>query len=131
VLKALAMASRCHLTPGQSGCDSPFALSNFTLDFLDEHWASEIDFVICELSLITFFKGVKPRHLGTGDNARHDNDGKLPRTTKEIYDLNHVVATKMEEVFVRKGIPVVPSLGKVLRSSSCGVLTGSTFCRQQ
>jgi endopolyphosphatase len=32
-----------------SGCDSPFTLSNFTLDFLDKHWASDIDFVICTL----------------------------------------------------------------------------------
>ncbi|KAI0068865.1 endopolyphosphatase [Artomyces pyxidatus] len=77
-----------------SDCDSPFRLTNLTLDFLDKNWASEIDFVIW-----------------TGDNARHDNDRKLPRTLKEIYDLNHVIATKMEDVFLKKGVPVVPSLG--------------------
>ncbi|KAI0269150.1 endopolyphosphatase [Gloeopeniophorella convolvens] len=65
-----------------SDCDSPFRLTNLTLDFLDKNWASEIDFVIW-----------------TGDNARHDNDRKLPRTMREIYELN------------RKGVPVVPSLG--------------------
>lgn len=52
-----------------SECDSPFRLSNFTLDFLDEHWTSEIDFVICELVqfLHTRFLRAMP---GTGDNAR-------------------------------------------------------------
>ncbi|KAH7929456.1 hypothetical protein BV22DRAFT_1143330 [Leucogyrophana mollusca] len=77
-----------------SECDSPFSLTNFTFDFLDEHWSDEIDFVIW-----------------TGDNARHDNDEELPRTLDEIYDLNRVIAGRMEEVFLRKGIPVVPSLG--------------------
>ncbi|KAI0045296.1 hypothetical protein FA95DRAFT_1607798 [Auriscalpium vulgare] len=77
-----------------SDCDSPFRLTNLTLDFLDKNWASEIDFVIW-----------------TGDNARHDNDRKLPRTLKEIYELNNVVATRMNDVFLSRGIPVVPSLG--------------------
>lgn len=77
-----------------SSCDSPFSLTNFTLDFLDEHWTSEIDFVIW-----------------TGDNARHDNDDDIPRPLDEIYDLNRAVAKKMEHVFLSKGIPVVPSLG--------------------
>lgn len=77
-----------------SSCDSPFSLTNFTLDFLDEYWTSEIDFVIW-----------------TGDNARHDNDHDIPRPLDEIYDLNRAVAKKMEHVFLKKGIPVVPSLG--------------------
>ncbi|KAG0698681.1 Metallo-dependent phosphatase-like protein [Suillus ampliporus] len=77
-----------------SSCDSPLSLTNFTFDFLDEHWASEIDFVIW-----------------TGDNARHDNDYDIPRPLDEIYDLNRAVAKKMEHVFLSKGIPVVPSLG--------------------
>ncbi|KAF8897542.1 endopolyphosphatase [Infundibulicybe gibba] len=75
-------------------CDSPFELTNFTLDFLEEKWASEIDFVVW-----------------TGDNARHDNDRNLPRTPAEIYDLNRAIAKKMEKIFTKKGIPVVPSLG--------------------
>ncbi|KAJ7682793.1 endopolyphosphatase [Mycena polygramma] len=77
-----------------SECDSPFRLTNRTLDFIEKKWASEIDFVIW-----------------TGDNARHDNDRKLPRTPNEIYDLNRAVATKMASVFTSRGIPVVPSLG--------------------
>jgi hypothetical protein len=44
--------------------------------------------------------------------ASHDNDRKIPRTVKEIYDLNTMIATKMENIFLRKGIPVVPSLGE-------------------
>ncbi|KAF5387835.1 hypothetical protein D9615_000419 [Tricholomella constricta] len=77
-----------------SDCDSPFRLTNFTLDFLNKKWASEVDFVIW-----------------TGDNARHDSDPKLPRTPDEIYSLNRAVTSKMKEVFTSKGIPVVPSLG--------------------
>ncbi|KAG5221087.1 Endopolyphosphatase [Salix suchowensis] len=79
-----------------SECDSPLILTNFTLDFLDKHWASELDFVIW-----------------TGDNARHDNDRKLPRTPSEIYELNRAVASKMEKTFGSKGIPVIPSLAHV------------------
>ena len=30
-----------------SDCDSPFALTNFTLDHLEKHWADEVDFVVC------------------------------------------------------------------------------------
>ncbi|TFK55714.1 hypothetical protein OE88DRAFT_1621507 [Heliocybe sulcata] len=77
-----------------SDCDSPFSLTNFTLDYLDKKWTDDIDFVIW-----------------TGDNARHDNDRRRPRTTDEIYHLNRVMANKMQEVFLSKGIPVVPSLG--------------------
>ncbi|KAF7352779.1 RFX-type winged-helix domain-containing protein [Mycena venus] len=73
---------------------SPFRLTNLTLDFIEKKWASEIDFVIW-----------------TGDNARHDNDRKLPRTPTEIYDLNRAVAGKMNSVFTSRGIPVIPSLG--------------------
>jgi endopolyphosphatase len=69
-------------------------LTNLTLDFLDKHWASEIDFVVW-----------------TGDNVRHDNDRKIPRTLDEIFGLNSMLATAMENIFLKKGIPVVPSLG--------------------
>lgn len=47
----------------------------------------------------------------TGDNVRHDNDHKIPRTLDEIYGLNSMLATAMENIFLKKGIPVVPSLG--------------------
>ncbi|THH33616.1 hypothetical protein EUX98_g608 [Antrodiella citrinella] len=76
-----------------SECDSPFALTNYTLDYLEHEWASDIDFVVW-----------------TGDSARHDNDRKLPRTTKEIYGLNRAVSRKMEAAFSSKGIPVIPSI---------------------
>lgn len=75
-------------------CDSPWTLTNFTFEHLEEHWSSEIDFVIW-----------------TGDNARHDEDHEIPRPLDEIFALNRAVAKKMEDVFLRKGIPVVPSLG--------------------
>ncbi|KAI0796639.1 Metallo-dependent phosphatase-like protein [Abortiporus biennis] len=77
-----------------SDCDSPVSLTNYTLDFLDKKWSSDIDFVIW-----------------TGDSARHDNDRKLPRTTKEIYELNRMMTSKMENAFLKKGIPVIPSIG--------------------
>ncbi|KAJ3869568.1 Metallo-dependent phosphatase-like protein [Lentinula novae-zelandiae] len=77
-----------------SACDAPLTLTNYTLDFLAEHWTEDIDFVIW-----------------TGDNARHENDRKIPRTTNEIYELNGSIANRMNEIFTTKGIPVVPSLG--------------------
>jgi endopolyphosphatase len=43
--------------------------------------------------------------------ASHDNDRKIPRTPKEIFDLNSMLAREMENIFIKKGIPVVPSLG--------------------
>ncbi|KAG1768189.1 hypothetical protein EDD22DRAFT_844217 [Suillus occidentalis] len=78
-------------------CDSPWTLTNYTFEHLEDHWSSEIDFVIW-----------------TGDNARssrHDEDHEIPRPLDEIVALNRAVAKKMEDVFLRKGIPVVPSLG--------------------
>lgn len=44
--------------------------------------------------------------------ASHDNDHKIPRTLDEISGLNNMLATAMENIFVKKGIPVVPSLGE-------------------
>jgi len=68
---------------------------------------------------------------GTGDNARyivmiiagaqfincgrHDEDHKIPRTPSEVFDLNRQVATRMEKIFLKKGIPVVPSIGRGIR----------------
>jgi endopolyphosphatase len=48
---------------------------------------------------------------GTGDNARHDIDRDLPRTPKEIYNLNRMVAKKMDDVFGSRGVKIVPSIG--------------------
>jgi len=44
--------------------------------------------------------------------ASHDNDHKIPRTLDEIFGLNSMLATAMEKIFLKKGIPVIPSLGK-------------------
>jgi hypothetical protein len=44
--------------------------------------------------------------------ASHDNDHKIPRTLDEIFGLNSMLATAMENIFLKKGIPVVPSLGE-------------------
>lgn len=42
---------------------------------------------------------------------RHDSDRKRPRTTNEIYTFNRAMAKRMEEVFLSRGIPVIPSIG--------------------
>ena len=48
--------------------------------------------------------------------ASHDNDHKIPRTLDEIFGLNNMLATAMEKIFLKKGIPVVPSLGEYKQS---------------
>lgn len=89
------------------------------------------------LSFVRLFRTLQPTLLtqacsGTGDSARyarlvnsekpnacmsrrHDNDRKIPRTLKEIYALNRVMAKRMEEIFTSRGIPVIPSIGTVSR----------------
>lgn len=121
-------------------------LTNFTLDYLEKHWAKEIDFVICaspplcvrtknlihiqgpeivqgETTLLSSSPLHKPFLLFI---HRHDNDRKLPRTPAEIYDSNLRVAERMEDIFVRRGIPVVPSLGE---SYFCWVVCQSLILR--
>ncbi|KAG0709642.1 hypothetical protein DFH29DRAFT_869942 [Suillus ampliporus] len=118
-----SQSSQCHRTEPDderragyygtpfSECDSPLALTNFTFDFLEDRWSSEIDFVICTHALLASFPALNWSTVGTGDNARHDEDDEIPRALDEIFALNRIVAKKMEDVFLRKGIPVVPSLG--------------------
>jgi hypothetical protein len=53
----------------------------------------------------------------------HDNDRKIPRTPKEIYDLNSMLTAEMEDIFLKKGVPVVPSLGEFTNIHSRGCLT--------
>jgi hypothetical protein len=55
--------------------------------------------------------------VGTGDNARHDIDRQYPRTPKEIYELNRMMAGRMSDVFGSKGVKVVPSMGNNVRPS--------------
>ena len=54
--------------------------------------------------------------------ASHDNDRKIPRTLNEISDLNSILATEMENIFLKKGIPVVPCLGEIT-----SIYRGSVF----
>lgn len=49
IQRGLVHASCLYLTSSCRECDSPFSLTNFTLDFLKENWGDEIDFVICTL----------------------------------------------------------------------------------
>ena len=83
-------------------CDTSIQLANATFDYIHReimHHQGGIDFVIW-----------------TGDNARHDNDNRYPRTLKQIYDSNEFMVNKMQELFGRDRysdhfIPVVPTLG--------------------
>ncbi|KAI3484772.1 hypothetical protein L1887_52058 [Cichorium endivia] len=47
--------------------------------------------------------------IWTGDSARHDNDDKLPRSSKEIFELNRWTLDQLERAF--PGVPLVPSVG--------------------
>lgn len=85
-----------------SGCDSPVILMEETLRWIKENLRDKIDFVIW-----------------TGDNIRHDNDRKHPRTEAQIFDMNNIVADKMTELFSVGNeedprdfdVSVIPSLG--------------------
>lgn len=85
-----------------SGCDSPIVLMEETLRWVKENLRDRIDFVIW-----------------TGDNVRHDNDRKNPRTEMQIFDMNNVVADEMTALFSAGNeedprdfdVSVVPSLG--------------------
>ena len=83
-----------------SECDSPIQLVNATFEFLQRRiLKDDIDFVVW-----------------TGDNARHDNDNRYPRTLKQIYASNKFLVDKMQDTFGRnkyskKFIPVIPTMG--------------------
>lgn len=85
-----------------SGCDSPVVLMEETLRWVNDNLRDKIDFVIW-----------------TGDNVRHDNDRKNPRTEAQIFDMNNIVANKMTELFSAGNeedprdfdVSVIPSLG--------------------
>lgn len=99
----------CHRKHGPAGyygaetsaCDSPKALVNATLEWIRDHLADQVDFV-----------------LWTGDSARHDNDEKLPRTQKEVIALNEFMVAGLANVFGTDGdpshdfaVPIVPTFG--------------------
>ncbi|KAF9174012.1 Endopolyphosphatase [Mortierella sp. AD011] len=79
-------------------CDSPLALADATLSWIDQNLVGSIDFVVW-----------------TGDNARHDSDNTHPRTQEQINQMNDAMAKKFLEAFPRgpdgKRIPVVPCIG--------------------
>ncbi|CAI4057694.1 hypothetical protein SUVZ_02G5580 [Saccharomyces uvarum] len=85
-----------------SGCDSPVLLMEETLRWVKENLRDKIDFVIW-----------------SGDNVRHDNDRRNPRTEAQIFDMNDIVAGKMTEIFSAGNVEdprdfdvsVIPSLG--------------------
>jgi endopolyphosphatase len=97
----------CHRGKGAAGylgaagsdCDSPRALINETLDWIEKNLKDQMDFVIW-----------------TGDSARHDNDEDIPRTEKQIEEFNQVLVDGLVKVFSTGEnndplIPIVPNLG--------------------
>lgn len=87
-------------------CDTPLSLMNATFQWINDNLKDQIDFVIW-----------------TGDSARHDNDEQIPRTEKEIVNLNKLVVSKFVEVFGKDDniddpdptndfvVPIVPTFG--------------------
>ncbi|KAF8962033.1 Endopolyphosphatase [Entomortierella lignicola] len=79
-------------------CDSPLALADATLSWIDKNLVGSIDFVVW-----------------TGDNARHDSDNTHPRTQEQINQMNDAMAKKFLQAFPRdsdgRRIPIVPSIG--------------------
>ena len=104
----------CHRGSGAAGiygaettdCDSPFTLVNATFQWINDNLKDTIDFVVW-----------------TGDSARHDADERLPRTEKQVLDLNEMLVNKFTEVFGKDDnindtdptndfiIPIVPNFG--------------------
>lgn len=89
----------CHSGKGDAGkygdailgCDAPMALVEETIDWVADNLGDKIDFIVW-----------------TGDNIRHDNDRKFPRTEQAIFDMNEKIADLMHEKF---GSLPIPSLG--------------------
>ncbi|ODQ81759.1 hypothetical protein BABINDRAFT_159999, partial [Babjeviella inositovora NRRL Y-12698] len=85
-----------------SGCDAPMVLVEDTIKWIKENLADKIDFVVW-----------------TGDNVRHDNDRRLPRSEQIIFELNEKLGELMYDTFHKGDNPdphamrvmVVPSLG--------------------
>lgn len=84
------------------GCDAPEDLIDYTLDWIKENLRDKIDFVIW-----------------TGDNVRHDNDRRIPRTEMQILDMNDQVSKKVQKVFADPDsdnprdfdVDLIPSIG--------------------
>ena len=74
------------------GCDSPIILVTETFQHLANEFKGDIDFI-----------------LWTGDNSRHDNDRKIPRTSFEIMGNNMDLSERLSFHF--PDIPIVPTIG--------------------
>ncbi|KAL8846813.1 MAG: hypothetical protein Q9221_008121 [Calogaya cf. arnoldii] len=104
----------CHWGEGDAGifgaektdCDSPISLVNATFQWINDNLKDTIDFIVW-----------------TGDSARHDNDELIPRTEKQVIELNEMMVHKFVEVFGKPdnindtdptndfSIPIVPNFG--------------------
>lgn len=102
--------SACHSGEGTAskygdammGCDSPYALVEETITWVQQNLKDKIDFIIW-----------------TGDNVRHDNDRAIPRTELQIFDVNQNISDLMFEKFKDHNtpdprgfeVPLIPSIG--------------------
>lgn len=100
----------CHAGDGNSGeygdavlgCDSPVALMEGTLRWINDNLKDKIDFIIW-----------------TGDNIRHDNDRRYPRTEMHIFDMNQHVSDLFYDIVKNPDtknprnllVDIIPSLG--------------------
>lgn len=95
----LSVDDMCHSGKGSAskygdailGCDSPLELVEETLDWVKENLHDKIDFIVW-----------------TGDNMRHDNDRRHPRSERDIFEMNEKVAAMFYERF---GLMPIPLLG--------------------
>ncbi|KAJ3097328.1 Endopolyphosphatase [Phlyctochytrium planicorne] len=102
----------------QSGCDSPPLLVNETLEYIrserfgvettkeSERWRKgkgreEMDERTEEFGFV----------LWTGDSSRHDRDGRIPKTEKEVFEANAAIVTELLKTFDPIKTPIVPSIG--------------------
>lgn len=84
------------------GCDAPMVLVKDTVEWIKNNLRDEIDFIVW-----------------TGDNVRHDNDRRFPRTEQVIFDLNQEISDLLYETFKSTNdsnmrsmdVDLIPSLG--------------------
>ncbi|SJX60952.1 related to PPN1-vacuolar endopolyphosphatase [Sporisorium reilianum f. sp. reilianum] len=84
-----------------SDCDSPPRLVESSLTWAARNLVQSGSASAAELGLDFI--------IWTGDSARHDNDNKLPRSNKEIFELNRWTLQQLETAF--PGVPLVPTVG--------------------
>ncbi|KAK6201710.1 phosphate metabolism transcription is regulated by PHO system [Scheffersomyces amazonensis] len=102
-----ALDEQCHSGKGKAGkygdailgCDSPLILMEDTIKWVEDNLKDKVDFIVW-----------------TGDNVRHDNDRRYPRTELNIFEMNEEVSDLMYETFKHDSDPnllvdLIPSLG--------------------